>query len=484
MHPSRRTILRTTALAAAGIASHRPLSALQPLVGAAELSDADRMQWWQDAKFGLFLHWGLYTVAGGVWKGQPTKGAEHFMLYERIPLKEYATLADSFNPVKFDADSWVRSAKDAGMEYLVITAKHHEGFAMYNSPSSDYNIVKRTPYGKDPMKPLADACHKHDLKLGFYYSLGRDWADPDVPTNWPTRAGRSNTWDYPDEDGKVFSRYFARKVKPQVRELLTQYGPVAIVWFDTPELISADESRELKAMIRQLQPACIVDDRIGNGQGDYTTAEQKLDTVNTARPWEACMTMSKHWGYFQNETGYKSPEVILRDLISVVSRGGNLLLDIGPTPLGEFPPESVDRLRAIGAWMDVYAPALRGTRPWKQAVEQVAQTEASATLPAPSAPGANGVATDAVNDSTSTSTVPELRFTCKGKDVYLFAMSWHSPVITSKSLAATGLAIADVEFLGGHERSVWTQDDKGLHIQLPKSSQAIPIYVFRLRMRA
>ncbi|HEY0308835.1 MAG TPA: alpha-L-fucosidase [Acidobacteriaceae bacterium] len=461
---------------------HRPLSALQPLVGAAELSDADRMQWWQDAKFGLFLHWGLYTVAGGVWQGQPTKGAEHFMLYQRIPLKEYATLADNFNPVKFDADAWVRSAKGAGMEYLVITAKHHEGFAMYNSPSNDYNIVKRTPYGKDPMKPLADACHRHDLKLGFYYSLGRDWADPDVPTNWPTKAGRSNTWDYPDEDGKVFSRYFARKVKPQLRELLTQYGPVAIVWFDTPELISADESRELKAMIRRLQPACIVDDRIGNGQGDFVTAEQKLDTVNTARPWEACMTMSRHWGYFQNETGYKSPEVILRDLISVVSRGGNLLLDIGPTPQGEFPPQSVDRLRAIGTWMDVYASALQGTRPWKHASEQVALAESSATPVAPSAPGANGVAADAINDATPTDTVPELRFTNKDKNIYLFAISWHMPVIISKTLAATEVIITNVEFLGSHERIVWTQDDKGLRIDLPKVEQAIPIYVFRLHV--
>lgn len=193
-----------------------------------------KMGWWKNAKFGMFMHWGLYSQTAGYWEGRKAKGYKHFMLYERIPLKTYAKITDDFNPVNYNAERWVLSAKKAGMNYLVITAKHHDGFAMFDSPSSDYNIKKRTPYGKDPMIELANACHKYNVKLGFYYSLGCDWQDPDVPTDWPTKVGRSNIWDYPDEAVKIFNLYFKRKVKPQVKELLTQYGKVDILWFDIP----------------------------------------------------------------------------------------------------------------------------------------------------------------------------------------------------------------------------------------------------------
>ena len=190
------------------------------------------MKWFTDAKFGMFIHWGLYSQTAGDWKGHPTKGGEHFMLYERIPVKEYALIANDFNPTEFNARKWVKTAKEAGMKYIVITSKHHDGFAMYHSACSDYNIVTRTPFARDPMKELADECRKQGLKFGFYYSLGRDWEDPDVPTNWPTKAGRSNTWDFPDEDNKNLQAYIDRKVLPQLTELLTNYGEVFEVWFD------------------------------------------------------------------------------------------------------------------------------------------------------------------------------------------------------------------------------------------------------------
>jgi len=232
--------------------------------------------WFTDGKFGLFLHWGLYSQTAGDWDGHPTKGGEHFMLYERIPVKTYAKIADQFNPTAFDADRWVQLAHDAGMKYIVITAKHHDGFAMYNSAVSDYNIIRRTPWAKDPMLALAAACKKYGLKLCFYYSLGRDWENPDVPTNWPTKAGRSNTWDYPDEDAKDLSKYVENKVKPQLRELLTQYGPIGIIWFDTPELITKKQSQEIRDLIHSIQPQCIINSRIGNGLGDYAVVEQSL----------------------------------------------------------------------------------------------------------------------------------------------------------------------------------------------------------------
>jgi len=233
----------------------------------------NKLAWFQDAKFGLFIHWGVYSKIAGEWKGKDGYN-EHVMLYAKIPIVEYEQVAKTLNPVDFNAEAWVLAAKNAGMKYIVITSKHHEGFSMFNSPGSPYNIVNLTPFKRDPIKELADACKKFGVKFGVYYSLGRDWHDPDVPTNWPTKAGRSNTWDFPDEDAKDFSKYFERKVKLQVKELITQYHP-AILWFDTPELINKEQSRELKELIVNLDPKCIVNERIGNRFGDFDILEQK-----------------------------------------------------------------------------------------------------------------------------------------------------------------------------------------------------------------
>ena len=290
-------------------------------------STSTDMQWWKDGKFGLFLHWGLYSQTAGYWKGEKARTNEHFMLGEKIPLKEYATIANDFNPVNFDAEQWVKSAKDAGMKYIVITAKHHDGYSMFNSSANPYNIVKTTPWGKDPMKDLATACKKYDIKLCFYYSLGRDWEDPDVPTQ---NGYRSNTWDYPNEDEKDFAKYFERKVKPQIRELLTQYGPIGLIWFDTPEQISKTQSKVLRQFIKSIQPNCIVNDRIGNRMGDYSVSEQKIEDKAKLKPWESCVTMSSKWGYVKYDTVWKSPELLVRQLVEVVCKGGNFLLNVGP----------------------------------------------------------------------------------------------------------------------------------------------------------
>lgn len=307
------------------------------VMGNAQSVDTASLAWFKDAKFGLFLHWGLYSQTAGDWKGHPAKGGEHFMLYERIPLKEYALIANDFNPTGFNARQWAKDARRAGMRYVIITSKHHDGFAMYDSKCSDYNIVKCTPWGKDPMKELAEACREEGLKFGFYYSLGRDWEDPDVPTNWPVKAGRSNTWDYPDEDAKQLPRYMERKVKPQLRELLTQYGRIDFLWFDTPELVTKDMSREIRELIHSLQPQCLINSRIGNGMGDYSIVEQKLTGGIDNRPWEACLTMGKNWCYNRHDTVYKKPDVMIRHLADIVSKGGNLLLNIGPDGKGCFP---------------------------------------------------------------------------------------------------------------------------------------------------
>jgi alpha-L-fucosidase len=316
-----------------------------------------KMDWWKEAKFGMFIHWGLYSHDGCYYKGKDGL-TEHMMRHLQIPLADYAKIADDFNPVKFDANQWVTIAKNAGMIYLVITAKHHDGFAMYNSPSSEYDITRKTPFRRDPVKELAEACARQGLRFGVYYSLGRDWQDPDAYTK---DGRRSNTWDYPEEDKKDFGKYLERKVKPQLRELLTQYGPIAVLWFDTPESINAKHSEELVELIHSIQPACIINSRVGNKLGEYEVSEQEIPESGDIKPWETCMNFNNHWGYKKNDEEWKPTRVLLENLIDIASKGGNFLLNVGPTGEGLIPQPSVDRLQEIGRWIETHGESVYGT---------------------------------------------------------------------------------------------------------------------------
>lgn len=327
---------------------------------------AQRLQWWSDARYGMFIHWGLYSQWGCHYPGADgvliDGKTEHMMRHIRLPFAVYSTIAHVFNPVKFNADEWVQIAKDAGMKYMVITSKHHDGFAMFDSPSNAYNIVQRTPYKRDVIKELAEACRRGGLKFGVYYSLGRDWEDPDVPTEKKADGNRrSNDWNWPDETKKDFTKYFERKVKPQIRELLTQYGSISIVWFDTPEKISAAQSAELLALIRDLQPDCIVNQRIGNRLGDYRVNEQSVPETGDIDPWETCMTLNNHWGYYLGDENWKPKEKAIQTLVDIVSKGGNFLLNVGPTGEGIIPAGSVERLRDVGAWLAVNGESIYGS---------------------------------------------------------------------------------------------------------------------------
>jgi alpha-L-fucosidase len=327
---------------------------------------AARLAWWSDARFGMFIHWGLYAQWGAHYPaadGTMLDGkTEHMMRHLRMPLAQYAKIADVFNPVKFDADAWVRTAQAAGMKYLIITSKHHDGFALWNSASSDYNIVKRTPFKRDVIKELADACRRGGLKFGVYYSLGRDWEDPDVPTEKKADGNRrSNDWDWPDESKKDFAKYFERKVKPQLRELLTNYGPIALMWFDTPEKITKAQSEELMHVIHSIQPGCIVNQRVGNRLGDYRVEEQNVPDTGHTDPWETCMTLNKHWGYYAGDESWKSTEEVVRRFVDIASKGGNFLLNVGPTGEGLIPAGSANRLAEVGAWLKTNGAAIYGT---------------------------------------------------------------------------------------------------------------------------
>ncbi len=328
-----------------------------------------RAQWFQDARFGLFLHWGLYSVPAGEWKGQRMDYIGEWIGSRfRIPIAEYGRLAERFDPQDFDADAWVRLARRAGMRYLVYTAKHHEGFAMYGSRCDPYNIVDATPFGRDPLKELAAACRRHGMTLGLYYSQDLDWHEPhggDPGPAYPKNFGMSwgNDWDFPDYAAKNYAVYFEKKVKPQVRELLTGYGPIGLIWFDCPVSISRAQSVELWDLVRELQPGCLVNTRIGHGLGDYgSLGDNQAPSGPVEGVWETPATLNDTWGYKSFDHNWKSAAETLGALAGLAGQGVNYLLNIGPQPDGRLPQASIDILNEIGDWMEVYGEAIHGTR--------------------------------------------------------------------------------------------------------------------------
>lgn len=323
-----------------------------------------------DARFGLFIHWGLYSLLGGEWQGQRMYDdiGEWIMSYHKIPVRTYEKLAEQFNPTAFDADAIARLAKDAGMRYLVITSKHHEGFALFHSRADAYNVVDATPFGRDIIAELAVACRRHGLKFGLYYSQALDWHERDAggwddPAYLPVRRPWGNIWDFPDPTGKNFEAYFTRKVLPQVRELLTQYGDIFLLWFDTPITISKEQSKRLYDLVKSLQPQCLVNSRIGNGMGDYESlGDNLLPTIPLSIPAESPVTMNDTWGYKSYDNNWKSSRDIIGKLARLAGKNANLLLNIGPRGDGSVPEDCVRVLQEVGQWTRAHEEAIYGTR--------------------------------------------------------------------------------------------------------------------------
>ncbi|MCX6134829.1 MAG: alpha-L-fucosidase [Ignavibacteriales bacterium] len=314
-----------------------------------------KMKWFREAKFGLFIHWGLYAIPAGEWKGQRIAGiGEWIMNRAKIPVKEYEQLAGQFNPVKFNADDIVKLAEDAGMKYIVITSKHHDGFAIYHSKVSKYNVVDATPFKRDILKELADACAKRGIRLGFYYSQAQDWHEPN---------GAGNTWDFGIDSLKNFDQYLRDKAEPQVKEILTGYGPVCLIWFDTPRMMNKDRAQRFVDILRDLQPACLIDGRLGMA-GDYRSmGDNRIPNEVVKEDWEVPATLNDTWGYKSYDENWKSPQDLTFKLVDIVSKGGNYLLNIGPTAEGLVPQPSQDNLRAVGRWLKVNGESIYGAGP-------------------------------------------------------------------------------------------------------------------------
>ena len=372
----RTAIIRTYAgmvlILALTMVAVRPAVAQGPARTETAAEHDARMAWWRDSRFGMFIHWGLYSELAGNWKDYkvPRGGAEWIMDYCDIPVDEYRPIARRFNPEKFVAAAWVAAAKNAGCKYIVITSKHHDGFSIFDAKNAAYDIVDGTPYGHDTLAALADECRKQSVHFCTYYSI-MDWDHP-AQTKSP---GRHNPTGIIPERKKEYIDY----MKIHLEQLVVEYG-TEVLWFDGEwvDWWTEDDARDLCRFLWKLNPKLIINNRIGKGRqgmqgfakdgeellfsGDFGTPEQELPaTGRSGVDWETCMTMNTTWGYNSNDHEWKSTQTLIRQLVDAASKGGNYLMNVGPTGLGEIPPESLERLAAMGEWTKVCGESIYGT---------------------------------------------------------------------------------------------------------------------------
>lgn len=340
----------------------------------------DMKTWFKQAQYGMMVHWGLYSLLAGEWKGrQGAAYAEWIQANQAIPNREYGRLCKAFNPVFFDADEWVRFARDCGMRYLVVTSKHHDGFALFRSRVDGYNVADATLFGRDVVAELAEACQKYGLKLGLYYSQDLDWheehgggylSDP----SWSAGITWENSWDFPDKSRKHYDLCFENKILPQVEELMRNYGELCLIWFDMPMTLRPEQSQRLYDTVKRFQPDCLVNSRLGNGRYDYVSLGDNeipdvspenagkgsgdMNDINGFKPspyglYETAATLNNSWGYCAWDQDWKSPEIIAANRRRLNGMGINYLLNVGPDGLGRIPAASQRILREAARLFNV-----------------------------------------------------------------------------------------------------------------------------------
>ena len=335
-----------------------------------------RMKWWREARFGMFIHWGLYAVLAGEYEGkQSDQIGEWIQSWANIPREEYEAFAAQFNPVEFDAAEWAQLAQEAGMQYMVITSKHHDGFSIFDSDISDYDIVDSSPYGKDPIAELSSECRKRGIRFCFYHSI-MDWHHPSqyVEAEGKHRTAGHGQNKIIEDQRDAYIKY----MKTQLKELVEKYDP-EVLWFDGEwtDWWTEEDGKDLYNYVRSLKPSIIINNRVGKGRqgmqglskdpsyaGDFGTPEQEIPATGLPGiDWESCMTMNDTWGYKSYDDNWKSEEVLIRNLIDITSKGGNFLLNVGPTAEGLIPEPSVLRLKAMGEWLKVNGESIYATGP-------------------------------------------------------------------------------------------------------------------------
>ena len=413
-----------------------------------------RMEWFREARFGMFIHWGLYSIPAGRWNGKEVPGiGEWIMNSASIPVADYKALATKFNPTKFSAEDIVGLAKSAGMKYIVITSKHHDGFAMFDSKADPFNIVDATPFKRDPLKELAAECRKQEIKLGFYYSQDQDWTAPGgAAYKRDDHQPPTFHWD-PAQNGN-FAEYLRKKAIPQMRELLTNYGDFpAIVWFDTPTKDMTPELAGEVVKVLNEHPKLIWNNRLGGEySGDTETPEQYIPAQGyPGRDWESCMTMNDTWGYKQDDTNFKSTETLLRNLIDIASKGGNYLLNIGPMQTGEVPAAEIERLQEVGKWLAVNGESIYATQ---------------STLFGPEAGAFSSTEKDKAGKPKF---IPswKWRSTTKADEVYIHLFEWPAPVFHLDKMPRT---VTGAYLLADQAKTPLkvTKNGDGLDIALPE----------------
>ncbi len=433
-------------------------------------SKQDALDQFNEDKLGMFIHWGLYSLTSAEWKGERVPGLGEWIMYHAcIPRDEYAQLASQFNPEKFDAAEWVGLAKNAGMKYIVITAKHHDGFALFSSKHSPFNITDMTPCPFEPLDLLYKECQKQGIGLGFYYSHVIDWYDGwcgeggwlDENTNDRNRnkSNPMNNWDPSDN---TRARYFQGKSYPQVQELLDRYPKLYSLWFDywyKGKYIKPTESFKFYKLVYDTQPRCLVNSRIGHGLGDYIVAgDNEILTTEQIMRWETPGTMNNTWGYSKYDNDWKSEKELIYWIVNIISRGGNYLLNIGPKPDGSIPEGTIKGFQAIGRWMKINSEAVYGTNAWQIIHEGASELTSKGTL-------------DRQEKGFSTTiTSKDIWFTTKGNNLYAIALEWpDNNRLKVKSITPARVKeIQKVTLLGYGALTDWKIDKTGLSFSLPK----------------